>query len=259
MMDIETILSKYNIKPKKYMGQNFLIDESVLNKIVEAANLSPQDTVLEVGSGLGVLTAELTTKVKKVIAVEKDEKLCEILKDILKEFKNIEIINADILKMKTEKLPDYKIVANIPYYLTSPLIKRFLEIPNRPKSMILMVQKEVAQRICASPPDMSILAISVQFYAEPKIIIYVSKNSFKPVPKVDSAIIKIIPHKIPGINTKKFFDLVKRGFSAKRKILKNNLPELNLKKLGFNSKVRAENLSIDDWLKIFTALNCVDK
>jgi len=251
MIDIKTILQKHNIHPKKYMGQNFLIDENILNKIISSANLSAKDTVLEIGPGLGILTAELAKKAKKVIAVEKDKKMCEVLKDVLKEFKNTEIINADILKINPTGFPDYKIVANIPYYLTSPIIRKFLEAKNRPDMIILMVQKEVAQRITAKPPHMNILSIAVQFYAEPKIIDYVPKNSFFPVPKVDSAIIKIIPKQIPEIDTEKFFTLVKKGFSAKRKMLKNNIPEINLKKTGLIPGARAENLSIDNWTKIY--------
>lgn len=259
MIDIKPILQKYNIHSKKYMGQNFLIDENVLNKIIGAANLSLKDTVLEIGPGLGILTIELAKRTKKVIAIEKDKTLCEILKKILKEqnINNVEIVNKDILKVFGE-IPNsnYKIVANIPYYLTSPLIRKFLEAKDRPGTIILMVQKEVAQRITAKPPHMSILSIAVQFYAEPEIIDYVPKNSFFPMPKVDSAIIRIIPQSYVGratshINTEKFFTLVKTGFSSKRKMLKNNLPKIDLEKIGLNPKVRAENLSIDDWMKIY--------
>lgn len=251
MIDIKTILQKHNIHPKKYMGQNFLIDENILNKIIDSADLSTKDTVLEIGPGLGILTVELAKKTKRVIAVEKDKKMCEILKDVLKEFKNIEIVNEDILKIEPAELSDYKIVANIPYYLTSPLIRKFLEAKNKPSVIVLMIQKELMQRITAKPPHMNILSIAVQFYAEPKIIDYVTKNSFFPVPKVDSAIIKIIPKQIPEIDTEKFFTLVKKGFSAKRKMLKNNIPEANLKKAGLNPGARAENLSIDNWMKIY--------
>jgi 16S rRNA (adenine1518-N6/adenine1519-N6)-dimethyltransferase len=187
--------------------------------------------------------------------------------------KNVQIINGDILKMTndqfsmTNQIPNhnYKVVANIPYYLTSPLIRKFLEAENKPSEIILMIQKEVAQRICASPPKMSLLAVSVQFYARPEIIYYVSKNCFYPVPKVDSAIIRIIPHPNVGhamshIDTEKFFKLVKMGFASKRKMLINNLKKLDVGclmledvfgKIGLNPKVRAENLSIDDWIKLY--------
>ena len=252
---------KYGIKPLKRLGQNFLIDESVLNKIIETANLSVDDIVLEIGPGLGTLTIELAKRVKKIIAIEKDKTLCQVLENILRTNKvfNVGIINKDVLQISNFKFliskqipnPNYKLVANLPYYITSPIIRKFLETENPPKEMILMLQKEVAQRIIAKPPHMNLLAISVQFYSEPKIISYVSKNSFWPSPKVDSAIIKIIPKQIPEIDTKKFFALVKKGFSAKRKMLKNNLSGIDFEKIGLNPKIRAENLTIGDWLKIY--------
>ena len=190
--NIKEILAKYETKASKGLGQNFLIDKNILNKILEAADLKSDDTVLEVGPGLGTLTQELAKKAKRVIAVEKDETMIEILKETLAEYKNVEVINEDILKYDLQ-IADYKLVANIPYYLTSPLIRKFLESKNPPKEIVLMMQKEVAQRICAKPGDMSLLAVSVQFYADAKIISIVSKNCFYPAPKIDSAIIKITP------------------------------------------------------------------
>ncbi len=250
------------------MGQNFLIDENVLNKIVETADIKSDDIILEVGPGLGILTTELAERAKRIIAVEKDKELCEILKNILtaQNIINVEIVHGDILQLQQiQKLQRYKIVANIPYYLTSPLIRKFLEANNKPDEIILMIQKEVAQRICAKPPKMSLLSVAVQFYAKPEIIALVSKNCFYPAPKVDSAIIKIIPHQIPKINTEKFFKLVKIGFSAKRKMLINNLSrnleivscelEIIFDKIGFDRKLRAENLTIDDWFKIYEQTN----
>lgn len=237
------------------MGQNFLINEDVLDEIIETAQVKPDDVVLEVGPGLGILTIELAKKAKKIIAVEKDKELCEILQKILidQRINNVEIVNADILKYKIEN-NNYKVVANIPYYLTSPLIRMFLESENKPSEIILMIQKEVAQRICASPPKMSLLAVSVQFYAKPEIVSCVSKNSFYPVPKVDSAIVKITPQTAPEIDTKKFFGVVKRGFASKRKMLKNNISGINFEKLNLNPNIRAENLTIDDWIKLYTIL-----
>ena len=263
------ILKRYNIKPSKKLGQNFLVDKSVLKKIIHAANLNSDDIVLEIGPGLGVLTIELAKRVKKVIATEKDRRMCEILKKVLKNYKNVEIINKDILDVGySTSLPrscgagikHYKLVANLPYYITSPVIRKFLETNppagGKPKLMILMVQKEVGQRICAKS-KMSLLSVAVQFYSKPEIISYVSKKSFYPQPKVDSAIIKITPKPIPKINTKKFFNLVKKGFSSKRKMLKNNLRinESILEELRLNPKIRAENLSIQDWLKLFHRLD----
>lgn len=263
---MKDILKRYNIRPSKRLGQNFLTDRGVLKKIIDAAELHPNDIVLEIGPGLGILTIELAKKTKKVIAVEKDKKLCHVLKENLENFKNIEIINDDILNTKYEiQNTRYKLVANLPYYITSPVIRKFLETKNKPELMILMVQKEVGQRICAAPSKMSLLSVAVQFYAKPEIISYVSKKSFAPSPKVDSAIIKIKPQPIPKINTKKFFNLVKAGFSSKRKFLINNLSRelkiVNCKlkivfdQIELGQKLRAENLSIQDWLKLFHKLD----
>ncbi|MEK7658323.1 MAG: 16S rRNA (adenine(1518)-N(6)/adenine(1519)-N(6))-dimethyltransferase RsmA [Patescibacteria group bacterium] len=277
--DIKILLAKYNTRPSKGLGQNFLIDKNVLQKIISAADLSKNDIVLEIGPGIGTLTQELAQKAKKVIAIEKDKKMCKILKETLKDFDNIEIINADILKIKELenylKIKNYKIVANIPYYITSPLIRKFLESPKPPRDFVLMVQKEVAQRICTKPPDMSLLAVSVQFYAEPKIISYVSKNCFWPSPKVDSAIIKIKPQinaDKKQINADLFFKIVKAGFSQPRKQLGNNLLALShsegsktlkltkeqtamwLVKNGIKPSQRAETLSIYDWKNLANSL-----
>ena len=253
---IKNLLKKYNIHPLKKMGQNFLIDENVLEKIIESADLDSNDTVLEIGPGLGILTLELAKRVEKVVAVEKDKTLCQVLESILRDNKvyNVEIINEDVLKISDFQFSNYKLVANLPYYITSPVIRKFLEAEQKPELMVLMVQKEVGQRIMAKPLHMNLLAISVQFYAEPKIISYVSKNSFYPVPKVDSAIIKIIPKQIPEIDTEKFFEIVKKGFSAKRKMLKNNLSGIDFDQIGLNPKIRAENLSIADWIKIYETI-----
>ncbi len=272
--EIKTLLSKYETRPSKRLGQNFLIDKNILNKIIESADIKSNDIILEVGPGIGTLTQELAQRAKKVIAVEKDKTMIEILKETLKGFNNIEIIQGDILKIDYLKLiencklkiENYKIVANIPYYLTSPLIRMFLESVKPPHDFVLMLQKEVAQRICSKPPNMSLLAVSVQFYAEAKIISYVSKNCFWPSPKIDSAIIKITPNKNnKNIDADLFFKIVKAGFSQPRKQLGNNLLALNkiegskiikierkkinkwLLKNKINPKQRAETLGIEDW------------
>ena len=272
--DIKTLLNKYGSKPSKGLGQNFLIDKNVLSKIIEAAALKPTDVVLEIGPGIGTLTQKLAKNCKKVIAIEKDKTMVKILSEILKDFNNIKIINNDVLKIENWdliencklKIKNYKIVANIPYYITSPVIRKFLESENKPDFMVLMVQKEVAQRICAKPPNMSLLAVSVQFYAEPKIISYVSKNCFWPSPKIDSAIIKITPHKIVGHRESYnlFFKVVKAGFSHPRKQLASNLskqfkmpkektPEWLLKN-KIDPKQRAETLSIEDWKNLTNSI-----
>ncbi len=263
--NIRKLLKKYKLKPNKRMGQNFLISQKALNKIIETADLSKKDIVLEIGPGLGILTQKLTKKTKKVIAVEKDKKIIEALKDIVKNYNNIKIIEGDILKMQKagwwNNLKKYKVVANIPYYLTSPLIRSLLERENQPEEIILLVQKEVAKRICAKPPKMNLLALSVQFYSQPKIIGYVSKKSFWPQPKVDSAIIKIGQiNKPKDIAIEKFFQIAKIGFSGPRKQLVNNLSKgLKRKReeidkilieCGLDAKIRPGNLSVFNWINL---------
>jgi len=266
---IKNLLKKQGAAPLKGLGQNFLIDKSVLKKIIDSANLQPDDIILEIGPGIGTLTRELAKKVKKVIAVEKDKKMVEILKETLEGFKNIEIIEGDVLKMDFSdyqlQTTNYKLIANLPYYIVSPVIRKFLESKNPPKEMVLMIQKEVAQRVCAKPPDMNLLAVSVQFYAKPEILFYVSKNSFWPKPKVDGAVIKILPNKIRRTVLRKaerdfFFRVVKAGFSQPRKQLCNNLANgLKLNKMEvkewllknkINPSQRAETLTIKDWIRL---------
>ena len=262
-------LRKYNIRPNKLMGQNFLINENTLKKIIKAANLNKNDTVLEVGPGLGILTKELAEKAKKVMTIEKDEKIVEALREELEEYKNIEIICGDILKYNFESFENYKVVANIPYYLTSHLIRTLLELENQPEEITIMIQKEVAQRICASIPRMNLLSVSVQFYGNPEIISIIPKEDFWPEPKIDSAIIKITNIKKPkNINIKKFFKLIKAGFSSPRKQLANNLSNnLNLNKeeikkalaeCNLNIQARASNLEIKDWIHLLNITNPSD-
>jgi 16S rRNA (adenine1518-N6/adenine1519-N6)-dimethyltransferase len=268
---IKEIFEKNNIKPNKILGQNFLIDKNILDKIIKASDLKPTDIVLEVGPGIGTLTQELAKKTKKVFSVEKDQLMLSVLKETLKDYKNIKLINQDILKFeisdlfKNSKIKNYKIISNIPYYLTSPLIRKFLESENQPKEIILMIQKEVAQRICSNPPKMSLLSVSVQFYAEPKIISYVSKNCFWPAPKIDSAIIKITPFgSKPSLDPNLFFKIVKAGFSQPRKQIAGNLSK-NLKlpktqidnwliKNNIKPNQRAETLYIEDWKNLTKTL-----
>ncbi|XOB42768.1 MAG: 16S rRNA (adenine(1518)-N(6)/adenine(1519)-N(6))-dimethyltransferase RsmA [Candidatus Nealsonbacteria bacterium] len=264
--NIKYIFKNYRIKPSKKLGQNFLIDEKAFDKILKATNLSKNDVVIEIGPGIGNLTVKLAQKAKKVIAIEKDKRMCEILEKELKnqEIKNVQIINNDVLKLNPilYTLKPYKIIANLPYYITSAVIRKFLEFKKPPESMILMIQKEVAQRICAKPTKMSLLAVSVQFYAKPKIISYISKKSFWPEPKVDSAIIKIVPLKTKFSKkfTEKFFKIVKAGFSHPRKQLINNLAKkLKLEKERIREWLlennvqpsqRAETLGVDEWQKL---------
>lgn len=270
-------MKKLSVIPKKSLGQHFLVNPRILDKIVEAAEITKDDVVLEVGPGTGNLTKKLSEKAGKVIAIEKDRRLIGELKSLFKENKNVEIIEGDVLKINFEDLKiteDYKIVGNIPYYITGKLFKiifeKWLYPPNffkekvrraRPKLVVLTIQKEVAQRITAKPPKMNLLAVSVQFFTEPKIIGYISKQNFRPRPKVDSAIIKLTPkEKLPTGDIEKFFKVIRAGFSNKRKLLVNNLSKkfgimkqevLKIfSKFDIQPNVRAENLSLNKWVDL---------
>lgn len=253
-------------KQKKYLGQHFLKNKTILEEMARAAEISKKDIVLEVGPGLGSLTEILAERAGKVIAIEKDRELIPILREKFKKIKNMEIIEGDILKIKNLKLENYKIVANIPYYITSRFLRLFLSQTRfGPKLMVLMVQKEVAERICAKPNKMNLLALSVQSYAKAEIIRYVSKNFFSPPPKVDSAIIKITPFaplKVRGavrvmkINPEKILALAKLAFQQKRKMLRGVVKRSSttpLRHLNIPEKYqtkRPEELSLEDWIKI---------
>ncbi len=265
-----------DIKAKKSLGQNFLKDEAVLQHIIEAANLSKEDVVIEVGPGKGALTELLAKVCKKVIAIELDDRLIESLHTKFVDDKNVEIVHDDILKINLPELvmsyglqdSGYKVVANIPYYITAPIIRLFLETKIPPNEVIFMVQKEVAERIVAKPGAMSILAVSVQYYAKAQFLFTVFKESFDPVPKVDSAIIRItrsIEHETKNAEeVKKFFRIVKSGFSAKRKTLINNLSnglqldkkeiEEKLLEIGFPANTRAQELGVADWKALIEIL-----
>lgn len=255
----------YEIKPARSKGQNFLIRESVYDSIIMASELKTSDMVMEVGPGLGFLTAKLAKKVKMVTAVELDDKLASILQIGLNsgDVRNVEVINENVLDFDLSALRGikYKIVANLPYNITSVFLRKFLEAENKPESIVLMLQKEVVERMVAKPGEMSLLGISVQFYAEPELIAEVPAKDFWPKPEVDSAIVKLkVKSEKLAVNEKEFFRLVKFGFMAKRKMLKNNLAggyrlgqsevAEKLKQAGFNEKIRAQELSVDDWIKL---------
>ena len=262
----------YNIHPQKSKGQNFLIEESVYDKIIEAANLKKTDTVLEVGPGLGFLTLGMASRVKKVLAVEVDKKIVEVLETIVlsRGVENVKIFSKDILKAQGHnfsKLGPYKIVSNLPYNISSVFLRKFLSLASKPEVLVLMLQKEVVERIMSQAPKMNLLALSVQFYAEVEKIAEVPADSFYPAPQVDSAIIKIKPNKKrleSYEEEKRFFKILRIGFSSKRKMLKNNLTTSlgvslkNLEKIlidiGLNPDLRAEHLKISDWLNLYNYL-----
>ncbi|MFH1643315.1 MAG: 16S rRNA (adenine(1518)-N(6)/adenine(1519)-N(6))-dimethyltransferase RsmA [Patescibacteria group bacterium] len=272
---IQVILEDYNLKPQKKMGQNFLIDKNIIAKFITTCDLNENDTVIEIGSGLGSITQFLAEKAGEVIGVEKDPELVKASKEILKDFENIKIIQDDILNFNTHNLKKYKIVGNLPFYITSPIIKKFLEEPNKPEKMVFIIQKEVAQRICSTPPDMTILSNSVQFFAQPKIISLISKNSFWPVPTIDSAILEVsmlsknVLEQQRETLAPEFFKIMKAGFSHPRKQLANNFSqELNLDKKQISKLLnkgkiegsrRAESLKIQDWINLAKSLKYINE
>ena len=248
-------------RPNKHLGQNFLVDKNALAKIIAAADLHEDDMVVEVGTGLGVLTLALAEKVKHVRTIEYDQRLIPILKKTFQNDQNIELMEADALQTALPGYP-YKLVANIPYYITSPLIQNFLNPKTReekrPTLIVLLVQKEVAQKICAKEGNHSILSLQTQVFGKPKIIGPVHKSSFYPQPKVDSAILKIEVYSKPLIqNIKVFFKLISAAFSQKRKTLLNslahglNMPkediETMLKKAAIDVRRRPQTLAIKEW------------
>jgi 16S rRNA (adenine1518-N6/adenine1519-N6)-dimethyltransferase len=263
--NIQALLQKHGFQPQKRFGQNFLTDREAIEKITKAAEIAKNDLVLEIGPGLGVLTRELAREAGKVVAVEKDPKMVEILKETVGGSKNTEVILGDALRTPYTVLrikDSFKIVGNLPFYITAPVIRRFLEAEEvKPKSMTLVVQKEVGERICAKPPKMSILANSIQLYAEPEMIALVPKSSFWPQPDVDAAIIGIIPLAKPRLVEKElFFKIMKAGFIQPRKQLVNNLSgglKIDKEKTGawllennIQPNRRAETLSVDDWIHL---------
>ncbi|MEK7652749.1 MAG: 16S rRNA (adenine(1518)-N(6)/adenine(1519)-N(6))-dimethyltransferase RsmA [Patescibacteria group bacterium] len=263
------------MKAKKSLGQHFLNSKSILNIIRDAADVTAKDIVLEIGPGKGSLTEILTMFAGKVVAVEKDRELIGHLKEKFKEaikYNRLEILEEDILDFDPNIISfykdfNYKVVANIPYYITGAILRKFLGAKYKPELMVLMIQKEVAQRIIARDGKESILSVSVKAYGKPKIVKSVSKKYFKPQPKIDSAILlieNISNDFFKKIDEKKFFNIVKTGFAHKRKILIKNLSESGLsnrknlelifKKNGISENARAENLGLDDWKNIYTEL-----
>lgn len=264
ILELKKLLRTYGAWPNKDLGQHFLTDTNVLDKMMESADLTASDVVVEVGPGIGIMTKELTKKAKKVYAVEIDPKIAEILSTICIQYPNLKIVRGDIRDFSPKGIGRYKVVANLPYYITSHVIKKFLEEKNKPQTITVLIQREVAERICSKPGRMSVLAVAVQFYGQPEIKGLVSPLAFFPPPKVYSAILKIKVFKEPlfeGVDPKVFFRLVKAGFGEKRKMLANSMSgglglekataEKLLKGAGVEPMLRAERLSLDDWRRIY--------
>jgi len=267
-LNISALLKQYGLRPNKKLGQNFLQDPFTLASIVSAAEIEPTDTVLEIGPGLGSLTRYLAQSGRQVIAVELDQNLIPPLRAVTAAYDNINIIQGDILKLSIEELTqesNYLVVANIPYYITSAIIRHLLGNEHKPRRIVLTLQKDVAKRICATPGDMSLLALSVQVYGQPQIAKHIPAGAFFPAPKVDSAVLCIDIYPTPQVKTEllnTFFKLLKAGFSQKRKTLRNSLsaglhiPPLEaeslLKQADIDPMRRAETLSIQEWSVLAT-------
>jgi len=268
-LNAPALLRAYGLQPKKSLGQNFLVDPSGLDKVMQAAGLSPEDTVLEIGAGLGSLTVLLAQTVRRVIAVEIDRGLIAPLTEAVSEYDNVQIVEGDILKIPPEELnlgEAYLVVANIPYYISSAIIRRLLETQNRPARIVLTVQQEVAERICAKDGKFSLLALSVQVFGVPRIQARIAAGCFYPAPDVDSAVLSITLYPQPLITTEEldaFFMLARAGFSQKRKTLRNTLtaglglPAVQAESLltaaGIDPRRRAETLSIAEWGRLTDA------
>lgn len=260
---LKHLCKQYGLIPSKKYGQNFLVNPEPVEKMIEAAQVSKDDVVVEVGPGLGVLTLALAEKAKKVLAFEIEKKLAPYWQEQMEHNKNIEIVWGNVLREvesqeSIKSLKSYKVVANLPYQITSNLIRTFLEMEYGPECLVLMVQKEVAERICAPAGEMSVLSVSVQYYGDPKIVTIVPRSYFWPAPAVDSAVIKIRikNHESRSKNdSEKFFKVVKAGFASRRKMLIKNLSAVADKKvlrslfqeLDIDEQVRAQELSVEQW------------
>lgn len=266
LLDAPEVLKKYGILPKKSLGQNFIINQRALDDVISAADLTGHEEIIEIGAGFGTLTIELAQRADQVFAVEIDKRLIPVLRDNLQDFENVTLLHADFLQLDPVELVSrsgYYVVANIPYYITSSLLRHLMESSMPPARVVLTMQREVAQRIISSPGDMSLLALSVQIYGRAEITARFPAECFYPIPEVDSAVLRIdiydepvVPREvIPAI-----FSLARAGFNQKRKKLRNSLTrelglspeevEKLLAQAGIQPKSRAQELSIQDWQKI---------
>jgi len=268
-LDIFPLIQKYHVQPKKSLGQNFLVDPNGLIKVLQAAQLTPDDTVLEIGAGLGSLTYLLAQQARHVVAVELDKRLIPPLTQVLAGFDNITIKQGDMLKLSPDALlgaAHYVVVANIPYYITSALIRHLLEADHKPTRMVLTIQQEVAERILARDGKMSLLALSVQVYGKPELKARIPAGCFYPPPEVDSAVLSIELYEeplVPSESLDLFFKLAHAGFAQKRKTLRNTLAtgmnespawaEKLLTAAGIDPQRRAETLSMQEWKQLVEA------
>jgi 16S rRNA (adenine1518-N6/adenine1519-N6)-dimethyltransferase len=265
-LDILALLKQYGLRPSKGLGQNFLQDDHTLQAIIASADIASTDDVLEIGPGLGNLTRYLALAAHSVTSVELDKALFPALESVIAPYQNVRLVQGDILRMDPADLmksPDYLVVANIPYYITSAVLRHLLESDLHPRRLVLTLQEEVAERICVKTGKMSLLSLSVQVYGTPNIVAYIPAEAFYPAPKVDSAVlhVEILPEPVipaPLLNT--FFTLIRAGFSQRRKTLRNSLSgglaiapvaaEKLLARAGIDSMRRAETLSLEEWRKL---------
>ena len=282
-MDVRGLLRQYDLRPNKGLGQNFLLNRAALEKIVVAAELTPDDVVLEVGAGLGTLTERLARNAGHVVAVELDQRLIPVLRSALADCNldqdNVTLIQGDILALDPAVLIgaanlrsplsdlQYKVVANLPYYITSAVLRHLLEASLKPQRMVITVQREVAERIVAEPGRMSLLAVSVQFYGRPRVLFRIKPGSFYPSPGVESAVVRIDLCAVPSVSVKDtaaFFRVVRAGFAQRRKQLRNSLAASlrlppdevasQLVKAGVAPQRRAQTLSLEEWARITDVL-----
>ncbi len=265
-------LTQLGLNPKRSLGQHFLHDRAIVQRICDVANLPSDAFVVEIGPGLGILTEALSDRVSEVIAIEKDEFLAEALAKVVPE--NVEVVNVDALQFDPEQLGEraYHLVANLPYNVATAILRRFLDSRRRPVNCTIMLQREVAERMIVRPPDMGILAVAMQFHGTPKIAFRVGRGAFTPPPRIVSSVIHIEVFRKPPLPQEQFaafFDLVRAGFGNRRKQLKNSL-EANagldaatisgaFTRAVIPDQARAQELDVDDWLKLYEALNPVNQ
>jgi 16S rRNA (adenine1518-N6/adenine1519-N6)-dimethyltransferase len=276
-LSVPALMRAHGLYPRKRLGQSFLTDPHALNRIVAAADLTSDDTVLEIGAGLGTLTQALAERAGRVVAIELDDGLVRILHEQLADLPNVEIIHGDVLRIPRQGFQNlgYKLVANLPYYITSAVLRHFLEREPRPRIMVVTVQREVAERIVAKPGGMSLLAVSVQFYGAPRIVTRIPPGAFYPPPKIDSAVVRIDVAEQPTVvlgagegetgDARAFFRVVRAGFSQKRKTLRNALSaglrlppaevEAALNAAGIDPRRRAQTLGLQEWADLTAALS----
>jgi 16S rRNA (adenine1518-N6/adenine1519-N6)-dimethyltransferase len=264
---VPALLRRHGLRPRKGLGQNFLGDVALLTRIADAAELTPADTVLEIGAGLGTLTRLLAARAGHVIAVEVDADLAHVLREQVGELPNVRIVQGDVLALDPGELVgpvvEYKVVGNLPYYITSALLRHMLEATPRPCLLVVTVQREVAQRIMAGPGEMSLLALGVQVYGVPRIVAQIPAGAFFPRPKVDSAVLRIDISERPrvgDVDVAALFRLARAGFGQKRKTLRNALRggldrpvaeiEQGLRAAGIDARRRAETLDLEEWAEL---------